>query len=102
MTPTPASTARTRSYHANDGTENSNEAAVDVTVDPVNDVPQAVDDDATTDEGVALPAIDVLANDTDAEDDPLSITAFDAASVQGGTVSCVGTCSYTPPAAFSR
>ncbi len=43
------------------------EAPVLVTITPVNDAPVILDDDATTDEDVAV-LIDVLANDTDVED----------------------------------
>jgi hypothetical protein len=32
--------------------------------------------------------VDVLANDFDPTNDPLSVTAFDAASANGGTVDC--------------
>ena len=57
----------TFTYIANDGTDNSNEALVTLTVVPVNDPPIAAPDAATTDEDVAV-AIPVLANDTDVED----------------------------------
>ncbi len=45
-------------------------ATVNVTVTPVNDVPDAVNDVVTTDEDVSL-LIDVLANDTDAEEEAI-------------------------------
>jgi gliding motility-associated-like protein len=54
-------------YVANDGTDNSNEALVTITVLPVNDPPIAAPDIATTDEDVAI-AIPVLANDSDVDD----------------------------------
>jgi VCBS repeat-containing protein len=57
----------TFTYIASDGTDNSNEALVTLTVVPVNDPPIAAPDAATTDEDVAV-AIPVLANDTDVED----------------------------------
>jgi gliding motility-associated-like protein len=57
----------TFTYVANDGTDNSNEALVTITVTPVNDPPIAAPDAATTDEDVAV-AIPVLANDTDVDD----------------------------------
>ena len=87
-------------YTADDGNGGSDAANVGVTVDPANDDPVASADAATTTGGVALPTIDVLGNDTDVDGDALSVTAFDAASVQGGTVSCTTTCSYAPPAGY--
>src|SRR5207302_1009083 len=52
-------------YKANDGTADSNVAAVNVTVAAVNDPPVATADSYTTDEDTALnvPAAGVLAND---------------------------------------
>jgi hypothetical protein len=42
--------------------------------------------------------IDVLANDTDADEDPLTIVGWDANSTKGGTVDCSSgiDCTYTP------
>jgi large repetitive protein len=57
----------TFTYVANDGTGNSNETVVTITVVPVNDPPIAAPDVAITDEDVAI-AIAVLANDTDVDD----------------------------------
>jgi hypothetical protein len=53
----------------------SNTATVTITIEPVNDLPQAFDDGAETDEDT-LVVIDVLANDVDVEGplDPASIT----------------------------
>lgn len=89
-------------YVANDGTSDSAEATVTITVNPVNDVPVANDDSATTAFETPLSGIDVLANDTDADvGDTLSISAFDATSANGGTVDCTSTCDYTPGTGFS-
>jgi hypothetical protein len=66
----------------------------------VNLPPLAVDDNAITDEDIAV-TIDVLANDSDPEGDTLVITTYDAASAQGGSIDCSsGQCIYTPPANF--
>jgi len=47
-------------------------------------------------------AIDVLANDSDPDGDPISITGSDASSAFGGAISCAGsTCTYTPPVDFN-
>ncbi|MDA1052496.1 MAG: tandem-95 repeat protein [Planctomycetota bacterium] len=59
-------------YRVNDGTVNSAEASVTITVNPVNDAPVAKSDSATTDQNTPV-VIDVLANDTDLEGDPLEI-----------------------------
>jgi VCBS repeat-containing protein len=88
----------TFTYQANDGMADSNVATV--TIDVTNAVPAANDDTATTDEDTAVD-IDVLANDTDADGDALTINSFDATSANGGTVSCNATCLYTPPADFN-
>jgi hypothetical protein len=74
-------------------------ATVSLTVSPVNDAPVAGDDEATTAQGVAVD-VDVLANDTDIESDPLSIAGVGEAS--HGTVEIVnGLVRYTPGAGFS-
>ncbi|HVK84168.1 MAG TPA: Ig-like domain-containing protein [Kofleriaceae bacterium] len=75
---------------------------VTVTVTPVNDAPVAVDDTANTDEdtAVVIDAADLLANDTDVENDALVVTIVDNAS--SGTVAIAGTdITYTPAANFT-
>ena len=86
-------------------------AAIDAdagTVTPIGTVkPAAIGDLVET--TVDTPAIiDVLANDTDPEGDPLHVHSFDALSFYGGSVSCDTTvttptpqCTYTPPAGFA-
>jgi mono/diheme cytochrome c family protein len=70
--------------------------------DQVAGRPVANDDTASTEQDTAVD-IDVLANDSDPTNDPLSVTAFDAASANSGTVACTGAgiCTYTPPAGFT-
>lgn len=63
------------SYQASDGLLASNVATVRVTVTPANDAPVAVNDAATTLQGVPV-MIDVLANDTDVDGDPLMVTGI--------------------------
>ena len=67
-----------------------------------NNDPVAVDDFATTDEGTPV-TIDVLANDSDPDGDPLTVSDHDSSTAWRGTVDCAttGPCTYTPPAAFS-
>ena len=64
---------------------------VTITVTPVNDPPIAVADTAEVDEGhtLSVEASALLANDTDAEDDTLRITAV--GNAVNGTVSLAGT-----------
>jgi hypothetical protein len=78
------------------------EATVTVTVDPVNDAPEAGDDAVATDEDVPV-VFDVLGNDSDLDGDVLFVSAYDAASTAGGTVSCTpaGSCTYDPPGLYS-
>ena len=67
-----------------------------------NQAPVAIDDSEST--AVNTPVdIDVLANDTDADGDTLTVNSFDAASSNGGTVSCslsattpTPQCNYVP------
>jgi len=70
--------------------------------DQVAGRPVANDDTASTEQDVAVD-IDVLTNDSDPTNDPLSVTTFDAASANGGTVNCTvaGICTYTPPGGFT-
>jgi VCBS repeat-containing protein len=57
-----------------DGSPNlSDSTTVTITLNNVNDAPVATDDSATTDENTPV-AIDLLANDSDAETDPLTAT----------------------------
>ena len=67
-------------YTVSDGVA-SDTATVEVTFMPVNDAPIAADDTATIAEGsaVSIPASTLLANDSDAEDDALTITAVGSA-----------------------
>ncbi|MEZ4667719.1 MAG: cadherin-like domain-containing protein [Anaerolineae bacterium] len=59
-------------YTVSDGNGGIDTATVNVTINPVNDDPVAIDDIAETNEDVAV-IIDVLSNDTDVDGDTLSI-----------------------------
>jgi VCBS repeat-containing protein len=84
-------------YHANDGTVNSAApATVTITVDAVNDPPVAVDDDYLTIQNMFWDVVTeggVLANDTDAENDPL--TAVLVTDVSNGILSLAGDGRFT-------
>lgn len=96
----------TFTYTVTDGAETSNAATVTFTVTGVNDAPTANDDSGYTVAKdstltVTLGDTPVLANDTDPDtSDTLTVSASDAASAEGGTVSvnANGTFAYTPPA----
>jgi len=47
--------------------------------------------------------INVLGNDSDPDNDTLTIGDYDTSSTHGGTVGCTstGVCTYTPPADFN-
>ena len=69
-------------------------ATVTLTVTPVNDPPDAVDDEAETLEDEAL-VIDVLANDTDPDGDPLRIVSA-TAPAHGTATAGAGGVRYAP------
>jgi uncharacterized delta-60 repeat protein len=90
-------------YRAFDGTENSTIATVRIAISAINNDPVALDDAATTSPNSPI-IIDVLANDIDADSDPLIVSDFDATSEFGGTVTenPDGTLTYTPAQDFSE
>ena len=74
-------------------------ATVTITIDPVNDPPIANPDSDTTDEDTPV-TIDVLPNDSDVDNDPLSV--FNSTNGSNGTVDCSSgnDCVYTPDPDF--
>ena len=86
---------------ANGGLDTSIAQTFDITVVPTSDPPTAQDDSATTDEDVPI-TIDVLANDSDPENDPLTVINVDTATTLGSVViDPAGTLTYTPVPNFS-
>ena len=84
-------------YEVDDGNGGTAEAEVEVTVLPVNDVPEAFGDAASTDEDAAV-EIDVLANDTDADGDSLRVSSVSVPSNGTAEISAGGGVRYTPAA----
>lgn len=90
------------SYKATTGLQ-QDIATVTITVNPVNDGPNAVDDQYSTAEDVALvvPAPGVLVNDTDTEGDSLTLAVTDLPDNGTLTLEADGSFTYTPAANFN-
>jgi CshA-type fibril repeat protein/VCBS repeat-containing protein len=72
---------------------------VNLTVDPVNDVPVAVDDIKNLDEDSSA-VIDVMANDTDGDGDGLNLDFVTQPEHGTVTINADGTVTYTPEANY--
>jgi len=86
-------------YAADDGFEDSNQATVTITVHLVNDVPAAADDAYEVDEDQALTVVvadGVLANDSDADADPLTAILVSDPSHGTAVLGADGSLAYTP------
>ena len=95
----------TFTYLPNDGAVDGNVTTVTIRVNPVNDTPVATDDNASTQEDTSV-AIDVLANDSDPDGDPLTITSVSvpangAAAIQGTGISYTPDPNFNGPDAFT-
>ncbi|GAA4324621.1 hypothetical protein GCM10023164_25780 [Christiangramia aestuarii] len=82
-------------YTITDADGDSVTATVNVTVTPINDLPVAVDDIASTDEDVAV-VILVLDNDSDIDGDDLTITGTSNPANGTTSINADGTITYTP------
>ncbi len=84
-------------YRVTDGDGDFSQATVTVTVSGVNDAPVAVDDTAST--RVDMPiTIDVKANDSDPDLNPLTVTAVTVPTSGTATISATGKIDYVPAA----
>jgi VCBS repeat-containing protein len=89
-------------YTATDGAGVSNVATVNITIDPVNDLPTAENDAFTVDEDTDLALTDsILANDTDPDGDPLTATLVSSAQHGTLTLNSDGTFTYAPVENFN-
>ena len=89
-------------YSVSDGHGGSDTATVNITVTPVNDDPNAVDNTLTTGLNTAG-QVNVLANDTDVDGDTLTVTTLTPTATHG-TVSCTaaaGVCTYAPELGYT-
>jgi subtilisin family serine protease len=84
-------------YTVSDGHGGSATTSVKVRVQAVADAPDAVNDSATTAEDSALD-ITVLANDTDGDNDPLTVTSVGSAVKGTPTINANGTIHFVPAA----
>ena len=87
-------------FKVNDGSLDSNIATVSITVNPVNDPPDAKDDAATTAEDTPV-MISVLANDTDVEGDVLTLSSVTPPANGTVVINAIGTVTYTPTTNFN-
>ncbi|MBV5242381.1 tandem-95 repeat protein [Mycolicibacterium sp. PAM1] len=86
-------------YTVTDGTDTTT-AKLTITVPAVNRAPVAADDAVTMTPGAASITVNVVANDTDPDANPLSVTAV--TGVTNGTATFTGsTITYTPVAGYS-
>ncbi len=92
------------SYKANDGSGDSDAAAVTVNVTPVNDAPATAADAYATDEDTPL-TIDaaggLLANDSDVEGNPITATLIAGPANGTLTLNADGSFNYVPSANFN-
>ena len=89
-------------YRISDGNSGTSQATVTVTVTPVNDPPDAVNDAFTVAEDSAATPFNVLANDTFVPDVGETLTISSVTQAAGGTVTFTPTnVSFTPAANFN-
>jgi hypothetical protein len=84
------------------GASTATNATIHVTVNPVNDAPVAVDDNAEVNENANV-TIDVVQNDTDVDGDTLTPTAISSVSPAGSdvVVNADRSVTFTPPANYT-
>ena len=90
----------TFTYTISDGNGGADTATVTVTINATEDVPDAIDDTAATDEDTAV-KVNVLANDTDVDGDTLIITAVTAPAKGTAVINADKTITYTPNANYN-
>ena len=90
----------TVTYRVTDVHGASDTAAVSIKVTPVNDAPVAGDESVTLAEDSNV-VVDVLANDSDVDSDPLSVTVVSGPSSGWVSVAPTGKITYTPDPNFN-
>ncbi len=101
FTPNPNFNGETTiTYTIDDGNGGTDTGTVFVTVNPINDAPEAVDDTATTSFGTPV-VIDLVGNDIDVDGDVLTLGAASVPAEQGTLVdNGDGTVTFTPADGF--
>ncbi|MEM8670873.1 MAG: Calx-beta domain-containing protein [Planctomycetota bacterium] len=97
------------SYTATNAFGETSSAEITITIQPLNDPPEATDDSFDASDQVSpliLEVADLLSNDSpgpnEASTQTLALTDVDALSANGGTVSLLGSAiTYTPPVGFT-
>ncbi|MFC1727572.1 tandem-95 repeat protein [Patescibacteria group bacterium] len=94
-------------FKVNDGSTDGNIATVSITVNPINDAPEAVADAASFDEDdtLTLAKWDLVGNDADIDGDTLTLTSVSSpvngsVYVDGDNVIFAPTANYNGPASF--
>ncbi|MBK7319521.1 LamG-like jellyroll fold domain-containing protein [Candidatus Villigracilis affinis] len=89
-------------FEVSDG-EFTSQATITITVDPLNDMPDAVADTYATAENTMLdvPAAGVLGNDLDLDGDPLTVSLVTDVTQGSLTLNSDGSFTYTPDSGFS-
>jgi hypothetical protein len=90
----------TFSYHANDGSLNSNTAVVTIVVGGSNSAPVAVNDNFIVQANSSNNTLAILANDSDPDGDTLTITNI-SNPTNGTAIISGNNVTYTPKAGFS-
>jgi VCBS repeat-containing protein len=95
-------TADSFTFTVSDGTATTPTAVFNITVNPVNDPPNAVDDSTQVPENAAATPVAVLSNDSDPEGDSLTITGVTQGAHGTVTITGGGTgLTYQPATSYS-
>lgn len=89
-------------YTVSDGDGGMRVAKVSITVIGGNDAPRAVKDTALYDEDDGANVLNLVANDSDPEQDPLTIDSVDTSGTSGKVTLNNGTVSYDPNGQFEQ
>jgi len=87
-------------YTVSDGNGGTDSATVNLTINPLNDAPNAANDTATTNEDNAV-TVNVLSNDSDPDGVTLQVTQVTDGTNGTAVVNANGTITYTPNPDFS-
>src|SRR5437867_2376948 len=82
-------------YHANDGTVNSSDVTVSLTINPVNDPPTVLGDNSNTYENLSVKIV-VLANDSDIDGDTLTVSSVTQGAHGSIAINADNSLQYTP------